>query len=207
MEAVKQLIEKSLENDLSAFEQLINIYQGRVYTLSYQLTNSYADAQDLTQEVFIKAYYSLKGFRNEADFGTWLHKITVNLWLNTKRKRSIPSVVSLNESISGGENEVYRELAATDGDPEQSLESKEFNGIVRKALGELSREYQAVVVLREIEGYSYEEMSLIMNCSLGTVKSRLNRARQVLKQQVTKLAKESGYVLPGTHKNRVIGEV
>ncbi|HAG11770.1 MAG TPA: RNA polymerase subunit sigma-24 [Desulfotomaculum sp.] len=207
MEAVKQLVEKSLENDLSAFEQLINIYQGRVYTLSYQLTNSYADAQDLTQEVFIKAYYSLKGFRNEADFGTWLHKITVNMWLNTKRKRSIQNAVSLNEPISDGENEVYRDLAATDGDPEQSLESKEFNGLVRRALGELSREYQAVVILREIEGYSYEEMSLIMNCSLGTVKSRLNRARQVLKQQVIKLAKESGYVIPGTRKNRVTEEV
>jgi len=207
LEAVKQLVEKSLENDLSAFEQLINIYQGRVYTLSYQLTNSYADAQDLTQEVFIKAYYSLKGFRNEADFGTWLHKITVNMWLNTKRKRSIQNAVSLNEPISDGENEVYRDLAATDGDPEQSLESKEFNGLVRRALGELSREYQAVVILREIEGYSYEEMSLIMNCSLGTVKSRLNRARQVLKQQVIKLAKESGYVIPGTRKNRVTEEV
>jgi RNA polymerase sigma-70 factor (ECF subfamily) len=207
MEAVKQLIEKSLENDLSAFEQLVNIYQGRVFTLGYQLTNSYADAQDLAQEVFIKAFYSLKSFRNEADFGTWLHKITVNLWLNMKRKRSIPNVVSLSEPISAGENEVYRDLAATDGDPEQSLEKKEFNGIVKKALGELSREYQAVIILREIEGYSYEEMSLIMNCSLGTVKSRLNRARQVLKQQVTKLAKDSGYVLPGTRKSRVIEEV
>jgi len=207
MEAVKQLIEKSIDNDLSAFEQLINIYQSRVFTLGYQLTNSYADAQDLTQEVFIKAYYSLKGFRNEADFGTWLHKITVNLWLNTKRKRGIHNAVSLNEPISAGENEVYRDLAATDGDPEQSLENKEFNGIVRKALDELSREYQAVIVLREIEGCSYEEMSLILNCSLGTVKSRLNRARQVLKQQVIKLSKESGYVLPGTRKNRVVEEV
>jgi RNA polymerase sigma-70 factor (ECF subfamily) len=200
LDAVKQLIKKSLNNDLAAFEELIDLYQNRVYSLSYQLAGNHDDAQDLAQEVFIKAFGGLKGFRNEADFGTWLHRITVNLWLNMRRKQSKQVIVSLDEPVRTGEDEVYRELAATEGDPEQVLENKEFGGLVRLAMGELSREYRAVLVLREIEGYSYEEVADVLNCSLGTVKSRLNRARQILKQKVTVLAQEAGVILPGKER-------
>jgi len=117
-----------------------------------------------------------------------------------RRKQSKQVIVSLDEPVRTGEDEVYRELAATEGDPEQMLENKEFGGLVRLAMGELSREYRAVLVLREIEGYSYEEVADVLNCSLGTVKSRLNRARQILKQKVTVLAQEAGVILPGKER-------
>lgn len=195
MDNVKQLITRSLDNDLDAFEQLVNLYQNRVYLLSYQLAGNHADAQDLAQEVFIRAFGALKGFRNEADFGTWLHRINVNLWLNMKRKQNSKTVVSLDEPLQTAEGEVYRELAATEGDPEQSLENNEFSRLVRLALRKLSREYQAVIVLREIEGYSYEEVAVILNCSIGTVKSRLNRARQMLRRKVSAIAEEAGIIL------------
>lgn len=200
MDAVKQLIKKSLNNDLAAFEELVSLYQSRVYSLGYKLSGNHDDAQDLAQEVFIRAFGALKDFRNEADFGTWLHRITVNLWLNMRRKQVKQVIVSVDEPVRIGEDEVYRELAAAEGNPEQMLENKEFSGLVRLALGELPREYRAVLVLREIEGYSYEEVAAILKCSLGTVKSRLNRARQILKQKVTVLAQEAGVTLPGKER-------
>lgn len=190
MDAVKVLINKSQNNDFGAFEQLINLYQHRVYALSYQLAGNHADAQDLAQEVFIKAFLAIKGFRNEADFGTWLHRITINLWLNIKRKQNILSTLSLDQPIQSAGEEVYRELAATSGNPEKFVEDRELSSLVRLALNELSAEHKAMLVLRDIEGYSYEEMAAILSCSLGTVKSRLNRARQLLKQKVVLFTQE-----------------
>jgi len=191
VDAVEVLIRKSQNDDLAAFEQLVNLYQQRVYSLSYQLAGNHADAQDLAQEVFIKAYLAIKGFRNEADFGTWLHRITVNLWLNMKRRQNLVPVVSLDEPVQTPEGEVYREVAAAGGDPEQFIEDREFSDCVRLALDELSSDHKAALILRDIEGYSYEEMAAILNCSLGTVKSRLSRARQLLRQKVELIVQEA----------------
>ncbi|MBC7324553.1 MAG: sigma-70 family RNA polymerase sigma factor, partial [Moorella sp. (in: Bacteria)] len=134
---------------------------------------------------------AIKDFRNESDFGTWLHRITVNLWLNMKRRQNVVPMVSLDEPLQTPEGEVQREVAAAGGNPEQFVEDLEFRDLVRTALNELSSEHKAVVVLRDIEGYSYEEMASILNCSLGTVKSRLNRARQLLRQKVTCIVGET----------------
>ncbi|MDQ0285060.1 RNA polymerase sigma-70 factor (ECF subfamily) [Desulfofundulus luciae] len=197
MDAVKHLIQRSQEQDLVAFEQLVQMYQQRVYTLSYQLTGNHADAQDLAQEVFIRAFRSLDGFRFEADFGTWLHRITVNLWLNMKRRRGNVTLISLDEPVHTGDGEVTREVAAAAGDPEEELEEKEFRGLVGRALKELPAEQRAVLILREVEGYSYDEIARMLDLSLGTVKSRLNRARDALKKRVSALACEAGMALPG----------
>jgi len=184
VDAVEVLLEQSQNGDLAAFERLVGLYQNRVYSLSYQLAGNHADAQDLAQEVFIKAYLAIKNFRREADFGTWLHRIAVNLWLNLKRKQGAIPVISLDEPVQTPEGRVYREVAAAGGNPEQYVEDREFGDCVRAALDELSADQKAALILRDIEGYTYEEMAAILNCSLGTVKSRLNRARQLLRQKV-----------------------
>jgi len=202
VDAVEVLIKKSQNDDLAAFEQLVGLYQNRVYSLSYQLAGNHADAQDLAQEVFIKAYQAIKGFRHEADFGTWLHRITVNLWLNLKRKQNTVPLVSLDEPVQTPEGEVYREVAAAGGNPEQYVEDREFGDCVRAALGELSADHRAVLILRDIEGYSYEEMAVILNCSLGTVKSRLSRARQLLRQKVELALQEAEGAAGGKAKGR-----
>lgn len=182
---VKELVRKSQADDLTAFEQLVLLYQKRVYTLGYQLTGNYDDAQDLSQEAMIKAFYSIKGFRSEADFGTWLHRITVNLWINTRRKNRIENTYSLDQPISmENGNDVKPDLPAENADPLEIAERNEFKEAIRKSLKELSKEHQAVIVLREMQGYSYEEISSILSCSVGTVKSRLNRARQTLKEKL-----------------------
>lgn len=187
------------------FEQLVAKYQDKVYTLSYQLTGNPTDAQDLAQEVFVKAYTGLAKFRNEADPGTWLHRITVNLYLNMKRKNKKYHVVSLDEPVKTDDGEVNREIAAAGNDPQEIYEEYEFKGFVKAALGEIPREYQAVLVLRELQGYNYEEIAAILGCSLGTVKSRLNRARKAMREKVLELAEETGMVIP-KRQNPLEGE-
>lgn len=181
MEETKSLVRKSQKGDIAAFEELVRRYQNKVYTLSFNLTGNAADAQDLAQEVFLRAFTSLAGFRNEADFGTWLHRLTVNLWLNA-RQRQKGQVVSLDAPLQTEEGEVAREVAAAGADPGEALESRELQELVRQALARLPGEQKVVLILREIEGYSYEEIAGILGCAVGTVKSRLNRARQGLKE-------------------------
>jgi RNA polymerase sigma-70 factor (ECF subfamily) len=199
----KTLVLKAQSNDLGAFEELVNLYQNKVYGLCLHLTGNPDDAQDLAQEAFIRAYKALGRFRNEADFGTWIHRITVNVWLNLQRKNNGRKPVSLDEPYpsdkSGG---LQREVAALDGDPLQALEEKEFRGLVRTTLQSLSEEHRAVLVLREIQGYSYEEVSRMLNCSLGTVKSRLSRAREAMRREMTKRSREAGEALPAAGESR-----
>lgn len=166
------------------FESIILTYQDKVYSLSYQLTGNHADAQDLAQEVFIRAYSALDKFRYEADLGTWLHRITVNLYLNIRRKITRYPTVSLDTPVNTGEGEVSREVAAAGGNPQDILEELELKQFVHATLRELPPEYQSVLILRELQGYSYDEIAEILGCSLGTVKSRLNRARQAMREKV-----------------------
>lgn len=191
MQDTRTLVRKAQSNDLHAFEELVGLYQNRVYKLCYHLAGNHDDAQDLAQEAFIRAYKALGSFHNEADFGTWLHRITLNVWLNIKRKSS-NKTVSLDESYESGDgSSIQREVAAFDGDPVEALEEKEFRGLVRSALNTLSEEHRSVLVLREIEGYSYEEISHMLGCSLGTVKSRISRAREVLRREIAELGRHA----------------
>lgn len=181
---VRLLIRQAQAGDKKAFEELVIIYQDKVYTLSYYLTGNHSDAQDLAQEVFLKAYSSLRSFRLEADLGTWLHRITVNTWSNMRRGRN--QVLSLDDPLQTEDGEMERPLADGDptSDPAVALEEKEVQVMVQHAIRSLPEEYRAVLVLREMEGYTYEEIAGIMGCSLGTVKSRLNRARRALKEKI-----------------------
>lgn len=187
LDKVRLLVKNSQNGDAGAFEELVILYQDRVYGLSYRLTGNAHDAQDLAQETFVKAYLGLKGFRSQADFGTWLHRITVNLWINARRRER--PTVSLDAPVAtqdGGE--VQRSVAATsEVDPAALAERAEYRTAVRAALDELSREHRAVLVLREMQGYNYEEIAQVLECSLGTVKSRLNRARKALRDKLTEM--------------------
>ncbi|HBX23491.1 MAG TPA: RNA polymerase subunit sigma-24 [Desulfotomaculum sp.] len=194
------LVEKSQHGDTAAFGQLVEIYQNRVYALCYQLTNSHYDAQDLAQEAFVRAYKSMHGFRKEADFGTWLHRITVNQWINIKRRRK--NEISLDANIKTNDGgELTMEVASDNETPEEAVERWEFNSLVKTAFKELSQEHRTVLVLREMQGYNYDEIAGIMNCSLGTVKSRINRARQQLKEKITLQARAGSINLPYGNRN------
>lgn len=186
----RYLVERSQHNDLQAFEELVRIYQNKVYGLCFQLTGNYADSQDLAQEVFVRAYSSIKNFKHQSDFGTWLHRIAVNTWINMQRREKRRPVVYLDAPVKTEDGELPREVAAADATPPELAEDREFRALVRRAMDQLSHEHKMVLVLREVEGYSYEEIAQILDCSIGTVRSRINRARKAMKDRVTALYKE-----------------
>jgi len=175
---------RSQRGEVDSFGSLVNIYQSKVLGLCLKLTGNRSDAEDLAQEVFLKSFRSLKGFRLEADFGTWLHRITVNMYLNYKKKNSKVTIFYIDDPVKTDTGEINREILDESADPSQEIEEKEDRNVIKQALDSLSPEHKAVLVLREIEGYSYEEIAQITQSSLGTVKSRMNRARQALKEKI-----------------------
>ncbi|OPX89533.1 MAG: ECF RNA polymerase sigma factor SigW [Pelotomaculum sp. PtaB.Bin104] len=199
MDETSLLVARAKKNDIHAFETLVHIHQNMVYSICMKLTGNHDDAQDLAQEAFIRAYRGLGSFRSEAEFGTWLHRITINVCLNALRKNGGRQQVSLDEPYHGEDGtEMRHEVASEDGDPLRALEEKEFNNLVQAAIKSLSDEHRTVLILREIEGFSYEEISSMIGCSLGTVKSRLSRAREVMRRKMTELARDAGEDLPAS---------
>ena len=192
---VKTLVSRAQSGDSEAFEQLVLIYQDRLYGLCYRMAGNHADAQDLAQEAFVRAYRALKNFRREADFGTYLHRIAVNLWISLRQRNH--NELSLDDPVMTEEGELPRQVADSGNQPEDVIEEAEFQGLVREALSRLGREHRAVLVLREMEALSYEEIAATLGVAPGTVKSRLSRAREALKKAVCQLAKTKGLVLPG----------
>ena len=182
MKTTEELIRASKAGDMSAFEELLILYQDRVYTHCLHLTGNADDAQDLAQDVFIQAFRKLSSFRGDADFGTWLHRIAVNLWINHARKNSKVAYVSYDEPVPTGDGEVTRELVTTEDSPAEILEASERAYIVQLALAKLPEEFKTVTILRDMEGYSYDEIADMLDCSLGTVKSRISRGRRLLRK-------------------------
>ncbi len=175
------LIEISKKGDISAFEELIETYQNKVFNIAYSMLNNYEDANDVAQEVFIRVYKSIKNFKGESSFSTWLYRITTNVCLDELRKRKNKNVVSIDEDIPFDDGEVTRQIVDDGPTPDIIAEKKEVREIVNEAIGQLSEEHKTVIILRELQGLSYEEISKIINCPRGTVKSRINRARSALK--------------------------
>lgn len=171
------LIESAKGGDRSAFEALVLKYQDRVYNICRYMLGP-ADAQDAAQDAFVKAYRNISGFTPSPGFSAWITRIAVNTCLDYRRK---PAHLSLVRTSSEGEE---YELEGTDSGPgpEGSLASKQAGLAVEKAIGRLSEKLRAVVVLIEIEGLSYEETSEALGVSVGTVKSRLFRAREELRR-------------------------
>ncbi len=184
MVPVNDLIKAAQGGSREAFEELVQLYQDRVFTHCSHLANHNFDAQDLAQDVFVQAFRNIRSFRQEADFGTWLHRIAINLWINYCRKNKKAIVLSLDEPLLMGDSELSRELAATQDSPLQVLERAELEDLLKRALDRIHPDYKTALVLREMEGYSYEEIASLVGCSLGTVKSRLNRGRKALLKEL-----------------------
>ncbi len=173
------LIERSRAGDNAAFEGLVRKYQDRVYNICRYMLGA-ADAEDAAQDAFIKAYRSLGGFTPSPGFQAWITRIAVNSCLDYKRK---PSHISLAMTNREGEEYTIEAPSGSPG-PEAALESKRAGEAVTNAITRLSEKLRAVIVLYEIEGLSYEEISDALGISIGTVKSRISRAREELKNSL-----------------------
>jgi len=181
---VEDLIAKAQQGDMGAFEEMVLIYQDRVYSQCHYLAGNRDDAQDLAQDVFMQAYKGIRSFRQDADFGTWLHRIAVNLWINFCRRQKKVVAFSIDEPLPTREGKMARELVADEDSPLEKIERLEFNDLVAAGLNRILPEYRMVLVLRDIEGYNYDEIAGFLNISLGTVKSRINRGRKALKKEL-----------------------
>jgi RNA polymerase sigma-70 factor (ECF subfamily) len=192
-ESEKDLLKKSKSGDIEAFERLIEGYQTRVFNIAYRMIRNHDDAADLAQEVFIKVYRYIKNFKEESSFSTWIFRITKNVCLDELRKRKNKHIISLDEEIKLNDGEVVRQIESKDDTPEMLAEKKEIRELINNAIDDLSAEHRIVIILRDIQGFSYEDISKIIECPEGTVKSRINRARKALKQKL----KSKGELLTG----------
>lgn len=173
----RALIERAAAGEAAAFEPLVEAYQSRVYTICLRMLGNEEDAADAAQEAFIRAYTSLASFRFESRFSTWLTRLTGNVCLDMLRKRRRSRVISFND-MTGEEDDAPPDIPDDRFSPEDELEKKELRAAVREALDRLPEEYRHILVLRCLCDMSYEELAETLHLEIGTVKSRLNRARK-----------------------------
>lgn len=174
-----QIVQRVLQGDVNAFEKLVLEYEKSVYAITQRMTGNAEDAADMTQETFIKAYNSLSSFRGDSKFSVWLYRIATNVCLDFLRSRSRKPTVSLSVEDDDGE-EVELDIADESQSPERLLERGLTRDAVRRGLNALSPEYRQILLLREIQGLSYEEIADVLTLEVGTVKSRIFRARKRL---------------------------
>lgn len=182
----KNLLKKAKNGDIEAFELLVEDYQKKAFNVAYRMMGNSEDANDLVQEALIRIFKSIKNFKEQSSFSTWVYRITTNVCLDELRRRKNKFTISIDEDIKLEDGNVKRQIESEGPTPEELLESKEIRDIVTRAIGELADEHKTVIVLRDIHGFSYYEISNIIKCPEGTVKSRINRARKALKEILKK---------------------
>jgi len=193
-EVDQQLVERAQRGDKRAFELLVLKYQRKLGRLLSRFVRDPAEVEDVTQEAFIKAYRALPGFRGESAFYTWLYRIGINTaknYLVALGRRAPTSTGFDNEEAEGFEDADQLRDSST---PESELEGKEIAATVNRAMDALPKDLRTAITLREIEGLSYEEIANVMNCPVGTVRSRIFRARDAIAAELRPLL--------GTEKDR-----
>jgi RNA polymerase sigma-70 factor (ECF subfamily) len=180
-------VEKASAGDSDAFEVLVRKYQGWVVTLAYRMLGNHADAEDMAQEIFLKAYRALPQFGRRSTFSTWLYTIATNHCLNQlESRRRRPRLQEMNESPRTEGNPRPLEDRVPDPTPgaDRVVEQADLRRLVQAELLRLTPEHRAILVLRDIQGLSYEEVGGLLGLPPGTVRSRLHRARMELKERL-----------------------
>lgn len=186
------LVERAQKGDKRAFELLVIKYRRKVERLLSRMVRDAAEVEDITQEAFIKAYRALPQFRGESAFYTWLYRIAVNTaknYLVARKRQPVSSDVQAEDAENYEEGDLLRDVAT----PDAELQSKQIAQAVNAAVDALPEELRNAITLREIEGLSYEEIAQMMDCPIGTVRSRIFRAREAIAERIRPLL--------GTNKN------
>lgn len=173
-----RLIDRFKSGDAAAFEEIILRHQDKIYNLCRHMLGNAHDAEDAAQDVFLKAYQALHKFQPDAALSTWLYRIAVNTCIDYKRKPFFESL--FRRSDEGGEFIIDR--PSDEPSPERLYQSKQMGRILQISLGRLSKKLRTAIILKEVEGLSYGEISEVLDISLGTVKSRIARAREELQE-------------------------
>ena len=196
------VIKRILEGEVNAFELLMTAYEKNVYNLALRMCSNPEDAADMTQEAFIKAYNSLAAFRGDSKFSVWLYRIVSNVCLDFLRKQKRRPSVSLSVEDESGES---TELQIPDEtkSPDKLLEQKLSREAVQRGLKELPEDQRQILILRELQGLSYDEIAAVLNIESGTVKSRIFRARKKLCAFLIKDGNIPDYVSSGKSEGGV----
>ena len=178
-------IDATRKGETDAFGHIVKLYQDRLFNTVYRMVGDHEEARDLTQQAFLKAYESLERFRGGSSFYTWLYRIGVNLVFDERKKRMRrPQAVGGPAVVEAGQSRGLRESSVEGDGPVDVLVRRERETAVTEAIASLDELHRSVVVLRDIEGMDYEQIAEVLNCARGTVKSRLHRARLMLRDRL-----------------------
>jgi RNA polymerase sigma factor RpoE len=174
------MVRRAQKGDLAAYDELVRRYQQRIYATVYHMTSNHEDANDLAQEAFIKAYQALKTFKGGSSFYTWVYRIAVNKTLNFLKQRKNRTAMSLNDLDFTAENDPDLVALISEKTPRRDAVLSELQQKLNEAMQQLSEAHRLVVTLHDVQGLAHEEIAEIMECNVGTVRSRLFYARQQL---------------------------
>ncbi|MGB9588819.1 MAG: sigma-70 family RNA polymerase sigma factor [Armatimonadota bacterium] len=184
MVELSETISVAAEQDRKAFDELVHRYHKQAYSVAYRMTGNHADAEDLTQDTFIKAYRFFRNYKRDMPFENWLYRIMSNTFIDWLRRRPKAQIRSLDEPVQQEEGETFLDIPDSAVGPETLTLSRELDSEMQAALNTLSEDFRMTVILSDIEGLSYEEISEVMGCSIGTVRSRLHRGRKLLREKL-----------------------
>lgn len=190
MHQEETLLARVRGGDLSAYDELVRMYQERIYATVYHMTSNHEDANDLTQEAFIKAYQALKSFKGGSSFYTWVYRIAVNKTINFLKQRKHKGQLSLNDLDLNAEHDPDLVALVSEKTPRRDAALTELQEKLNEALQRLSEPHRLVVVLHDVQGLAHEEIAKIMECNIGTVRSRLFYARQQLQAYLSDYLKK-----------------
>ena len=181
----EELAAKAAGGDMTAFDELVVRYQSRMMGIAFGMLSDHSDACDAVQEIFFRMYKGLSSFRNDAAFSTWLYRIAANVCRDMLRSRAAHETESLDKTREDG-TAVY-DMPDTADSPHETAERREKCDAVRDAVSRLPDDYREVITMRELQGMPYDKIADVIGCPIGTVRSRLNRAKSLLRETLSKL--------------------
>ena len=177
----KNIVFKAANGDHAAFEQIVNLYEKKIYNMALRYCNNSDDAMDISQEVFLRLYRFLPKFNGESQFSTWIYRITMNVCHDFAGKKNGITEVSF-DAKSDDDEDYTVEIADERFSPENELEKKELREIIKQGIADLDEAYRDAVIMRDINGLAYEDIAEILQIGVGTVKSRIARGREKLRK-------------------------
>jgi RNA polymerase sigma-70 factor (ECF subfamily) len=183
----RELVERWQAGNETAFDDLVLRHQQRALNIAFQVLHDHEDATEVAQDAFVRIYRSIDSFRGECEFTTWLYQIVMNLSRNKHRwwkRRGRQASVSIDSPVETADGEVPLQIAGDTDPPDVQTVKAEFVELLARRMHELPRKFREVLVLRNVDNLSYEEIARVLDCSVGTVKSRIARAREALRKSL-----------------------
>lgn len=175
----EQLIDRASKGDAAAFNELLGLHEKKMYAVCFRMCGNYEDAQDCLQEAMLRVYRSISGFKGQSSFSTWLYRVTMNTCLDELRRRKTKQTTSLDGLLDTGWS------PSDDFDtPEHHALSGEKSRTIQAMIADLPEDMRSAVVLRDVEGFSYEEIAEMLSINVGTIKSRISRGREKLREKI-----------------------